>query len=422
MKPILAFAVAAVVAASVPAAADIVHLKNGARLEGEVVEQGDTLLVKLRTGTTKIPRDKVDRIEKADLPWQVYADRRAGLEQAELSSASGPDAAGHFQLARYCKQHKLREEQIVELLIAVRARPDLPGLREELAESGLVEHAGRWMTYAAMMTEKGYVQHEGKWISSEERDAIEARNEATRTLRKLEAKARDLLHEYRDEKKREESRLALAALDREARLRPMIECIRDASVPLRTYVVDTLADQFGARAKACFFKVSLEDGVPALRQAALGHLKTFGAADFLPYYCYYLKNDTAFARLFAANALGALAGMGDPTAIYTLIYTLHKVRMEVRVQDARVGSIRSVPIGNVGGNSPVVELPQVDLLSVSTTIDVPAGAGAEIVRGAVVDALQQITGQRFGDDVDRWVEWWNREGKAAAAAAAAAKK
>ncbi len=53
-------------AAAATAAGDVVHLKNGGKLEGVVTERGDAVEVKSATGTVAVPRDKVDHIEKKE--------------------------------------------------------------------------------------------------------------------------------------------------------------------------------------------------------------------------------------------------------------------------------------------------------------------------------------------------------------------
>ncbi len=61
MKGVLWGAALACVAAV--AAADVVHLKSGGRVEGVVREQGDVVEVTGAAGTVKIPRAQIDRIE-----------------------------------------------------------------------------------------------------------------------------------------------------------------------------------------------------------------------------------------------------------------------------------------------------------------------------------------------------------------------
>ena len=66
------FLAAALLAA--PAAADIVHLKNGRTLEGKVRPSGANFIVDIGYGETVIPRSEVERVEKKAAPVQAKDD------------------------------------------------------------------------------------------------------------------------------------------------------------------------------------------------------------------------------------------------------------------------------------------------------------------------------------------------------------
>ena len=52
---------------ALPAPADVVHLRNGGRVEGRVTDRGETLEVETRAGRTTVEKSAVDRIEAK--PW-----------------------------------------------------------------------------------------------------------------------------------------------------------------------------------------------------------------------------------------------------------------------------------------------------------------------------------------------------------------
>lgn len=396
------------------ARADIVVLTSGARFEGEATEEGDNVVIKLRNGSTKVPKAKVAEIKKGETSWAEYARRRGEIDRAEAAAGKGANADEHARLARFCRDRKLKEEELTELLIAVRARPDHDGARKDLEAIGWVEYGGRWISTEQMMEEKGFVRHDGKWITRDEMDQLDARDSARRELLRVRDRARTLLAEFRDEKKRESARAELATLPIGPRVQPMVDMLRDPCLPLRRYVVDTLASEMGAGAHAVYFKVSLTDRDAALRLASVKYLKDLGGAEaYVPHYCYYVQNDEGWARIWGANALGDL---GDPRAIYTLIYTLYRVTMTVRAQNASLAGMTDFPITTGPAGTVNVQLPQVDIASVNTTVSVPAGASVEMVQGALADALRKLSGQSFGTDVEAWANWWNKEGKKLAAA------
>ena len=53
----------AVVLSSTATFADRVHLKDGRVLEGEVIDKGDQVEIKLKLGSTTVRKDEIARIE-----------------------------------------------------------------------------------------------------------------------------------------------------------------------------------------------------------------------------------------------------------------------------------------------------------------------------------------------------------------------
>jgi tetratricopeptide (TPR) repeat protein len=64
------------------ALADVVHLKNGGKLEGRVREEGDQYVIETVTGTIKVKREDVLRIEKKDFTLPLPAKRRTRLAES----------------------------------------------------------------------------------------------------------------------------------------------------------------------------------------------------------------------------------------------------------------------------------------------------------------------------------------------------
>jgi hypothetical protein len=120
----------------------------------------------------------------------------------------------------------------------------------------------------------------------------------------------------------------------------------------------------------------------------------------------------AWHRAFEDEALGvdealrtatenAMRDLGD-RRIYEAIYAY--VTMELRVQTASLDSVGTARIRNAGlpvqgddraGNINLpIDLPSINLMSVETTIVVPA-----------LPSLKRITGQNFGRELPRWKAW-----------------
>ncbi len=135
MKPRTALPVLLVLIA-LPLRADIVHLKGGGEIAGEIVGE-DGSEVRVRTsggGVVSIARERIDRIERKEDPRREYARRSSEL--------AADDAEGRVELARWCLAQGLREEAITELRRALDARPGHEEAAKILAE--LVDPQARW--------------------------------------------------------------------------------------------------------------------------------------------------------------------------------------------------------------------------------------------------------------------------------------
>lgn len=157
-----------------PLRADVVFLKDGREIEGEVEAKGtNEYAIKTRHGTVVVARSQVERIEKRLTPEQELARR-------EQEVAAG-DADGWFALSEYALEHKLRKDQRRLLEKALAADPEHAPSHEAL---GHVRHAGQWMTPEARekaiaeaeqeaMRARGLVLYQGRWVSAEAREFLE---------------------------------------------------------------------------------------------------------------------------------------------------------------------------------------------------------------------------------------------------------
>lgn len=67
-----------------PAAADVLHLRNGGKLEGKVLKQGKhRIVIQLRAGKMSVPRSRIKRVEKA-----MSAKREFGLRKEAVNAKS----------------------------------------------------------------------------------------------------------------------------------------------------------------------------------------------------------------------------------------------------------------------------------------------------------------------------------------------
>jgi hypothetical protein len=167
-------------ALALPGAADVVHLKAGGTLEGEVTETENDVIVRLPAGEVRLPRQSVLRIERKPSVMQEYGKRAAALQH--------DDTAGHYELGVWARQQGLETQARAHFQTVIALDPNHAGAREALGYR-LVE--GRWMTEADEMRARGLVFHDGQWMSPEaaaKLKALEAQLEiAKEERRKAEA-------------------------------------------------------------------------------------------------------------------------------------------------------------------------------------------------------------------------------------------
>jgi hypothetical protein len=188
---------------------DIVHLKSGGRLEGEVEIRGDTLIVRNKYGSTEVPVNTVRMVEESTTVLEKYR---------ELSAEVGDENIdGQRRLADFCRENSMPEKEKYHLLQVLRLRPDDVPARSRL---GQVQIGGRWMTKSDEMYARGLTRFRGEWVSpqdkqemlSEERKRrreLAAARKAQRDRRLAEIRARSLAQARRERAQRRASEGAL---------------------------------------------------------------------------------------------------------------------------------------------------------------------------------------------------------------------
>jgi hypothetical protein len=175
-----------------PAAADMVHLKNGKTLEGVVTRTAKGVQVEQRFGTVLIPHGEVEKIELRQTPEQVLAERLAELKAG--------DAEGALDLASFCLEHELtKAARELALERVLPHAPDDRRLHHLLRALDFHLERGQWLPPEVYYPRKGFVRHKGAWITHEAmavrvaRGTEEAREQDLKAaLKRAEEASRDL--------------------------------------------------------------------------------------------------------------------------------------------------------------------------------------------------------------------------------------
>lgn len=182
-KILSTFAAVGVLGASA-LAADVVHLKNGGKIEGRVVERSATAVtVDVGGGTMTLQLTSVARIEEGRSRLDEYDDRLAALADDDID--------GWAELAVWASRNGLSTHAID----AWEHILDLDADNERANRAlGRMRFDGRWMPEEEAYRAQGLVKFEGRWMPPDERDTVlrerERRAETERIRIEAEARAR----------------------------------------------------------------------------------------------------------------------------------------------------------------------------------------------------------------------------------------
>jgi hypothetical protein len=178
--------------------ADIVHLNNGNKLEGQVEKVDGKVKLTTIYGTATLDAATVKSIEKKEHVLDVYAAKKLAVKH--------DDAAGHWTLAQWCQKQGMRRQALAHAAQTVELEHHHVGARR-LLDHTLLD--GRWVPRAEALRAQGLVQYRGKWMSKAEAEKAHAADlehnkrvrlqalvsHITRTMAGADAKGRKLCYE-----------------------------------------------------------------------------------------------------------------------------------------------------------------------------------------------------------------------------------
>lgn len=394
-------------------AADLVRLKNGAELRGEIQRSQDdarngTITIRTLTGA-------VVRVNRQDV--QITARRSMRVEEYETRARQIPDTIdAHWSLAEWCVEHSLKDQRLVHLERIIELDPEHAAAREGL-DHKLVD--GRWMTHEEYMASQGYVKFKGRYITAQELNLIE------KTAEELEEE-REWFRQIRlwkgwmtgrNPQKAAEALSELQQVTAPAAVPGLSRNFADEDdVRFRRLMVTILAGIDGAAPVPALVKQSLHDVDRELRYEALNALKSEQYSTAQDLYLAALRHDS---NEVVNRAGQAIQRVGDESAVPALIeflITRHEYRVQVpdRSGTTSFGTDASygvqpgqLPAELVGGiangqfpNGVIIRQPD-EPIRWRTVLVVRQHQNAD-----VLSALQKLTSKDFGYDKRTWRLWW----------------
>lgn len=360
--------------------AEIVELKSGGRIAGQVQQQEDgSYRVVTAAGTVvRLDRGQVMKVESPSVEQHSYASR----------AFAAPDTVeAQLALARWCREAQLNTEAARHAARVVELDPVNAEARKMLNFRNV---SGKWLTREEVMAQRGMVWHDGKYRTRQEIAVLQQEEK----LKQLDVYWRaELLKWRRWLEDRNASRVQQALANFSNLEDPLagphiVELLEDEQdVAVRRLLAKT-AGQINHQATVnTLVQLSLNDQDEELRHQSLDSLLRSGRPGLTEAYVKALEsNENA-----VVNRAGlALAEIKDPTSIGPLI-------------DALVTEHKRIVGGGGGGGDTYSVSPSTGGFSFG-------GNGPKVQKGTlrnpeVLRALVRITSENFGYDQPLWDKW-----------------
>ncbi len=387
---------AALVLLASAASAEVFVLADGGRVTGSllnpqesprkqyVIQAADGVKITLDAAQVrKVLRPKPDEAEYEQIA-PTYADT----------------AAAQWELAQWCREHKLIVQRQVHLRRVIELEPNHTAARHALGYSRV---NGQWVTQEGAMTAQGFVRSGGKWMLPQEVELAENK-------RKLDADQQEWCQKLKrwrgwlGSNHDQEARDNIAAVNDPMAVKGLTLGLRnDQNAQARVLFVAALGRIDAPEAARAMAIASVCDADEEVRLTCLDQLQylsqTKKRPEVISYYVSKLNPKKSTNDIVNLAALG-LGRLKDPSAIPALIeavVTTHKFKVQKAGGDGATSA--SFGRGPNGGGT-----------GMST------GGGTQYIyrtfnNQAVLDALVATTGVNFGFDKQAWWHWYKAQKK-----------
>jgi hypothetical protein len=365
--------------------AEVFVLVGGGRLVGELVNRHEvprrTYVIRTADGAT-VTLD-APQVQK------MLPQRPEEAEYDRIRPTYPDTAAAQWELAEWCRQHKLLAQREVHLSRVIELDPEHVEARRAL---GYTRVDGQWTTQDELMTKRGYVRYKGSWKTRQEVELLKnkraleaAQQEWFQNLKRW----RGWLGTDRDEQARDN----IQAIADPAATKALTMGLRDDANPgVRLLMIGALAKIDTPDAAKALAIASLFDPVEEVRLTCLDHLQTKKRPEVVAYYIGKLRDKDNGVVNLAGFALGR---MKDPSAVGPLIdalITVHKFKIEKPGGDQSMSSTFGGGPGQRGTGLSAGGRPTIISKSINNQ--------------AVLDALAALTGKNFSFDKHAWKYWF----------------
>ena len=356
-----------------------VLLRDGGSLTAESLDQsGDAIVVNSAAGVV----------------WTFQADavappplRAAALVEYENLAPQVEDSpAGHWQMAEWCRDMRLRSRRESHLRRVVELEPDHADARKALGYSRVGD---QWMTREERMAAEGYIYYEGKYRTQQEIDHMQAGAAITEDQNAWRRKLK-IYERMMDRGKFAAAERNIAAIEDPAAAVPLAEKLSEANnFDVRLMYIDAIGKLYelsGAGAAPLVDNTLYEED-NELRLTCLDHLARRKNEAVVERFVETLKSEENYIINRAAEALEELEAMTAVPALVDALVTRHSRTV------VDVGPQYNIGFDNQGGGG------------ISAGRRPTRTIVEDVNNESVLSALVVLTGQDFGFNQRLWRSW-----------------
>lgn len=403
---IIAAAIALSALAPAPARGDVIHLREGGQVEGEIVEKTNRIIrVKGRRGAVTLPLSRVLRIEEKPVSWKVYEELAAKCEQT---------ADAHYRLAVWCVDNDLDDLAAIHFARALELDPNHAATRATL---GHAKVGDAWLELdkePAAKPDNGNPParpaavddpNDPRAIEAARMAMAEAEREMVRMIRgEWYKRIRMIRSSYLNSALKSRFNVGaemLLNIHDPLAVEPMMHQLSDGTPEERKLLVRALTQFHTSAATMGLLEGALLDDEPEVRRIALVELESREDPRILAYLLKALASEDDDVVRNSADAIGFLR---FTEAVPHLVKALtEKQTRRVRTEDV-VKLMRQNFIDENGQlRSLVIRRTRSDPFHTRTH-----KVTVTLFRTEVQEALIAITGENYGFDGDAWMAWYRR--------------
>jgi hypothetical protein len=380
--------------------ADVFELTGGGHLEGKLLPADDAsklnCTIELSAGgRVTIARSQIAKIDTVT---------DAVAEYQKLARTSPDTVDAHWQLAEWCREHKLRDERRQHLDRILELNPNHADARAAL---GFHQKDGQWMNRDDVMASRGLVLFDGKYVTPQQVELLKQQKEARVTQADWKNRVEQLRRALtgRRPDKASQAHADIQAIQDPQAADAVVDVLRRENDPqLKRLWIETAARLNSHVAIDALVNLSLHDPDEEIRHQSLEYLiKSRPTGLTTPYIRALRDKDNEIIN----RAGAALGQIGERDAIGPLIdalVTKHTIKASAANPDQH--SYTFSQGGGGGGDSGG---------AFSFGGSAPKVVTKLVQNRAVLDALIALSGNaNFEYDQVQWRGWLAAQAKATA--------